>query len=111
MAAGRDDATAEGGHVQSVRDRRVCEVTSADLRSEIERREEQDALLKEVQQLKELVYDLGMHLTMLCNHEVNWANRYDTANGRPCAGCYDARDRYEAWKAAQQPAARSDADG
>lgn len=44
-----------------------------------------------------LVRDLGAHLTALCDHPDNYADRYNVRDGRPCAGCYDARDAFTAW--------------
>lgn len=44
-----------------------------------------------------LVSDLGRHLTALCDHPENWEHRYDLPAGKPCPGCYDARDAFAAW--------------
>lgn len=53
--------------------------------------------LREQEALRELIISLGYHLTALCNHPTNYAERYNTAEGRPCPGCYDARDAYVAY--------------
>lgn len=53
-----------------------------------------DAFYDDVMRLHALVIDLGLHLTALCNHPENWDDRYNLPAGRPCPGCYDARDEF-----------------
>ena len=45
----------------------------------------------------EVLKEVGLHLVALCNHPVNWEHRYNVAAGRPCCGCYDARDAFLRW--------------
>lgn len=58
-------------------------------------------LTAENHRLRALVVDLGQHLEALCDHPRNFENRYLARDGYPCAGCYDARDAFRAWKAEQ----------
>lgn len=53
----------------------------------------------EVEQLRNLVDALGKHLTALCNNDVNYEHRYDTEQGRPCPGCYQATYDFEKYRA------------
>ena len=54
-------------------------------------------LTAENERLYALVMELGLHLTALCHHPVNYEKRYDTRNGAPCTGCYDAILAFEEW--------------